>query len=368
MKSSDKPLIILLITGFICCFVCFFSAAAKPSYADVHSSLYTGLESEACQILNKLKALPSASENDLSNGKTYCLTAYEEYSALFDRADEAYDKGETSNDEYVSILEMLNNIGEELNIEFSRFGFDPYAADLFYGITIKPENISNYVKQYEWSSYYNGSNIIIHFAFSIGISEKLWRINVGRGAELLYVNAYGYNNATTDPVKGAKYFRSNFGTVTLNSINMNTYRTVADGYITVTDPSGLGNWMNSDDRNLWFQSYSDSGTDYEYYTYGISGMSPTEISGIGTALSQESCSHNYTFKSIDSSKHQKACTKCGYVLSTSAHNSSVNDTVSSPGYLIKKCSDCGYIVSTTAVYEKIRYDTAVNEFAVTGIP
>mgnify|MGYP004510648755 CR=1 FL=1 len=367
MKSYDKPLIFMLITGFICCFVCFFLAATKQSYADIHSSLYTELESKACQILNELKALPSESETDISNGKTYCLMAYEDYSALFDRADEAYDKGETDNDEYVNILDMLNSIGEELNTEFSRFGFDPYATDLCYGISIKPEKISNYVSKYEWSSYYNGSNIIIHFSFSIGVSDKLWKINVGGGAELLYVDAYGYSHSTSDPVKGARYFRSNFGTVTLNSINMNSRRTVADGYITVTDPSGLRNWINYGDRKLWFQTYSDSGTDYEYYTNGISGMSPTEISGIGTALSQGSCSHNYMFKSIDSSKHQKSCTKCGYVQSTSAHNSSVNDTVSSPGYLIKKCSDCGYIVSTTAVYEKTRYDTAVNEFAVTGI-
>ena len=144
----------MLITGFICCFVCFFLAATKQSYADIHSSLYTELESEACQILNELKALPSESETDISNGKTYCLMAYEDYSALFDRADEAYDKGETDNDEYVNILDMLNSIGEELNTEFSRFGFDPYATDLCYGISIKPEKISNYVSKYEWSSYY----------------------------------------------------------------------------------------------------------------------------------------------------------------------------------------------------------------------
>ena len=55
MNSYDKPLIFMLITGFLCCFVCFFFAATKQSYADIHSSLYTELESKACQILNELK-------------------------------------------------------------------------------------------------------------------------------------------------------------------------------------------------------------------------------------------------------------------------------------------------------------------------
>ena len=331
-------------------FPLFISYASVTDEAMTHSSLYYELEAEAAAAIDKLEAFPSgSSDEDTVKIREFCLNAYQDFSEIFDKADASYENGDIDNTEYASIIEMLNDYGEKLNIQFERLGFDPYAAEPAYAITLTSSRISNFVNDYQWNSSYNGSNIIINFSFDIKTTnDKLHRIYVGSGAELLKVDAYGYNHATTDPSKGAKYFTSSYGTVTLTSINMGTYRTIASGYITITNASGFSSWYNSNSRALSFTTYSDSGTDYEYYPDGSTGMNPTNISNITTAINQGTCSHSYSCTAVNASTHKTACTKCGYVKETSAHNSSVTDTSSSPGYTLKKCSACGYTVSSTA--------------------
>ncbi len=326
------------------------------SYASVtdevlsHSSLYYELESEAASLIDRLKAYqPGSTDAEASKAREFCITSYNEFSALFDRADASYERGDIDNTEYASMIEMLNNLGEDLNTQFNRLSFDPYAAELAYAITLTSSNIGRFVSDYQWSASYNGSNIIVNFSFNIlTLDKRLRYIYVGSGGELLKVDAYGYNHATTDPSTGAKYFTCSFGTVTLTSINMKTDYTIASGYITITNASGFNSWYNSNSRNLSFTTYSDSGTDYEYYPDGSTGMNPTSISNAAAAIKQGTCSHSYSCTAVNASTHKTACTKCGYTKETSAHNSSITDTSSSPGYTLKKCSACGYVVSNTA--------------------
>ena len=354
MKQYDKTISAALLIGFFIAFTIGFIMSTSKSYAlaedETHSDLYYSLQTEASDILKSLQALPDASdESALKEAQSVCLTAYNDYSAIFERADAAFDSGTIDKKEYADVIEMLNVIGESINIEFERFGFDPYAADLAYVINLSSSNISKYVPTYTWSAAYNGSNIIISFNFQISsIGDRLSRIYVGGGGELLTVDAYGYNHSTGDPVTGAKYFSCNFGSVTLNSLSMRTSSTTASGYITVTNPSALSSWYNNGSRMLYFTTRSDSSTDYEYYPDGSTGMNPTNVANIYNAIAQGVCSHNYACTAVDENTHRNTCSNCGYASDTSAHDSSISDTTSNPGYTISKCSACGYIVSSTA--------------------
>lgn len=321
----------------------------QPDNTADTSALYMSLRTRASSIYAGIAGLPSSSADQISAGKALCSDAYNSLSALFEEADAAYEAGSVDETAYSDILTMLNDIGEQLLIQFERFGYDPYAVDLNYVINISSSSIGRYVYAYDWSSYYNGSNIIINFNISIQLSNsRLHRIFVGGNGELLTVDAYGYNHGTSDPSVGAKYFTSNFGYVTLSSITMNTRGTTAAGYITVTNPSGLRSWYNSGDRKLWFTDRSDSSTDYEYFPDGTTGMNPTNVGNISTALSQGNCSHSYVCTAVDASTHRTSCSRCGFVTGSGAHNSSVSDTSSRPGYTVRKCSLCSYSVSSTA--------------------
>ncbi len=338
------------------------SNPAEDTEDTTHSALYYSLQAEATDILGTLQSLPDATdEAALTVAKSACLSAYQDYSDIFDRADAAYDGAEIDKTEYADIIEMLNVIGENLSVQFERFGFDPYAADLAYVITLTSSNVGNYVLRYTWDAVYNGSNIIINFDFKISITDRLSRIYVG--GELLTVDAYGYNHATTDPATGAKYFSSNFGTVTLNSITMRTYSTAANGYITITNPTAFASWYNAGSRALFFNSRSDSGVDYDYYTDGTSGMNPTNIANIYIAMAQGTCSHSYTCTALDANSHRNTCSSCGYIGASSAHNNSLSDTTTSPGYTLSICSDCGYTVSKTANTYSVSLDMGTGDEA-----
>lgn len=313
------------------------------------SAVGTKLLSQAAAILNELKAMPDENEFDLSSGYLRSAAAYEELSALFDEADAAYEGGSLEETEYAYIIEQLNAIGEELMEEFARFGYDPYAVEMATAVYPDSSSISRYVPEYEWSASYNGSNIILNFSISITLTNRrLHTIYVGGSGELLKVDAYGYNHATTDPVKGAQYFVSNFGTVTLSSLDMGTRATKAAGTITITNPKGFKSWYESGDRKLWFKSYSDTGEDVNYYPDGTTGMNPTVIGNAAAAITNGTCSHQYSWSAVDGSTHKKACSSCGYIASTGAHNSSTSDTTSKKGYTISKCSVCSYSMSTKA--------------------
>ena len=313
------------------------------------SSLYISLCARAESVYNDIAALPSDSNEHIAEGNALCGTAYEALSALFEEADAAYEAGSIDETEYSDILSMLNDVGEKLLAEFTRFNYDPYAVDLNYVTNISSSSIGRYVYAYDWNASYNGSNIIINFNISIKLSNRrLHRIYVGGNGELLNVDAYGYNHGTSDPNVGAKYFTSNFGSVKLNSIMMNTRETTASGYITVTNPSGLRSWYNSGDRKLWFTDRSDSSTDYEYFPDSSTGMNPTNVSNMSTALSQGNCSHKYVCTAVDASTHRTACSSCGFATGSGSHNSNVSDTSSRPGYTVRKCSACSYTVSSTA--------------------
>lgn len=317
--------------------------------AMIKSALYDSLYARASSIYDGIAGLPSDSTGQISDGKARCSEAYDALSALFEEADAAYEAGRIDETEYSDVLGMLNDAGEQLLIQFERFGYDPYAVDLNYVINISSGSIGRYVYAYNWNSYYNGSNIIITFNISIQLTNsRLHRIFVGGNGELLTVDAYGYNHGTSDPSVGAKYFTSNFGSVKLNSITMNTRGTAASGYITITNPSGLKSWYTSGDRKLWFTDRSDSSTDYEYFPDGSTGMNPTNVGNISTALAQGNCSHSYSCTAVDASTHKTSCTRCGFVTGSGAHNSAVSDTSSRPGYTVMKCSACSYSVSSTA--------------------
>lgn len=354
MKQYDKTISAALLIGFFIAFTVGFIMSTSKSYAlaeeETHSELYYNLQSEATDILNSLKALPDATdEAALKEAQSVCLTAYNDYSDIFERADTAFDSGAINKKEYADVIEMLNVIGEDLSIQFERFGFDPYAADLAYVYNISSSKIGNYVPIYTWSAAYNGSNIIISFNFKIKTpGERLSRIYVGGGGELLTVDAYGYSHSTSDPATGAKYFSCNFGSVTLESLSMGTAITTASGYITITNPSALSSWYNSGSRMLYFTSRSDSSLDYEYYPDGSTGMNPTNVANIYNAMAQGNCSHNYVCTAVDAYTHRNTCSNCGYTGGTGAHDSQVSDTTSNPGYTISKCSACGYTVSNTA--------------------
>ena len=317
--------------------------------SEAHSTLYYELKAKAESLIAELKSVPDIkNEEQRISVQQYCLTIYTDFSELFDSADKAYEDGSTDNTEYASLIEMLNDYGNEVSSEFERLGFDPYATELAYSLTVSSDYISEYVTAYNWSASYNGSNIIINFNFSIGIVGRLHRIFIGSGGELLTVDAYGYSHATNKPSEGVQYFSCSYGKVTLSSISMGAGRTTASGYITITNPSGFKSWYNSNSRALRFTSYSDSSTDYEYLPDSTTGMNPTNITNVSTAITQGTCSHSYSCTSVNASTHKTACTKCGYVKGTGSHNSSVTDTSSSPGYTLKKCSSCGYKVSSTS--------------------
>lgn len=356
-----------ILISFLCAFTAVFFLSVIPGYADNHadeeaasSALYINLQQEALSELNKLSSIADTDdESELKTAQEACLKAYEACSALFDKADEAYDNGLIDNSEYASIIEMLNDIGDSLSLQFERFGFDPYAVDLAYRVTLNSNSISRYIPTYEWSSYYNGSNIIIDFNIKFLITDaksKLNYIYIGGNGQLLKVDARGYNHATSDPSVGAQYFSSEFGSVTLTSILMNSKSTEARGYITVTNPSGLNSWYTGGDRSIWFTDRSDSSTDYEYFPDSSTGMNPTVISNYEASAAQGLCTHNYVCTAIDGSSHRTACSSCGYVLNTGAHNDSVRDTSSKPGYTVVKCSACGYIRSSYANTYRITID------------
>ena len=369
MKQTVKFLYAALLAGFIgiiiICLTMFLtvSYASEPEEDMMHSALYYELESEADSLISGLKLIPDTTDvSSMSDTQQRCLSVYQDYSALFDRADDAYDTGSIDNTEYAALIELLNDLGDDLNSEFERLGFDPYATDLAYSKTVSSGSISKYVSNYQWSASYNGSNIIVNFSFSIKVTNyRLHTITVGASGALLSVNAYGYNHATSDPTVGAKYFKSNFGTVTLTSISMGTSSTTASGYITITNASGFQSWYNAGTRPLVFTTYSDSGTDYEFYPDSSTGMNPTSISNVATALTQAVCSHSYSCTAVDASTHKTACTKCGYSKGTAAHNSSVTDTSSSPGYTLKKCSSCSYVVSSTSNSYSVQIDMGTGD-------
>lgn len=330
------------------------SSASSGSDSDTsasHHALYYELSAKADSILQQLKSIPDTQdEAELITIRQTCLTAYTEYSELFDKADEAYDEGTIDTAEYAELIELLNSTAEELSAQFDRFGFDPYAVSQSYYIGVTSSNIAKYVPTYEWSASYNGSNLIINFNFHVKnlTNNYISTIYVGQSGQLLKVNAYGYNHATSDITKALQYFKSNFGTVALTSVNIALYFTKGTGTITITDAAGFKSWYNAGSRQLWWNTYSDTGTDYEYYPDSTTGMNPTTISNISTALTQATCSHSYVCTSVNASTHQTACKTCGYVKSTDSHNRGTVDTSTKTGYTITKCSACSYVHSTVA--------------------
>ena len=329
-----------------------YSADSSDSGSDAsHHALYSELSAKAESILQQLKSIPDTQdEAELITIRQTCLTAYTEYSELFDRADEAYDAGSIDTLEYAELIELLNNTADDLSAQFDRFGFDPYAVSQSYYIAVNSSSIARLVPTYVWSASYNGSNLVINFDFQVKnlTNNYLSKIYIGQSGQLLKVDAYGYNHATSDITKGIKYFTSSFGTVALTSVNIALYSTNGTGTITITDTAGFKSWYNAGNRMMWWSTYSDTGTDYEYYPDSTTGVNPTNITNVSTALTQATCSHSYVCTSVNASTHQTACKTCGYVKSTASHNKSTVDTSSKTGYTITKCSACSYVHSTTA--------------------
>ncbi len=202
----------------------------------------------------------------------------------------------------------------------------------------------NIFKSLSLSAYYNGSNIIVDFAYTLGSNLEVWWVYMGWTGELYRANARVPNNGGA-----AANSYSNFGTITYTKATP-FWRNSVDvaGYITITDPTGLANWYNSNNHAYWFSTYHNSSSDGVDNNYVCSNMNPMSIAGMSTALAQGTCSHTYACTAVDGTTHRTACTKCGYVLGTGTHDSNVSDTTSNPGYTVHKCSACGYASSTTA--------------------
>ncbi len=189
---------------------------------------------------------------------------------------------------------------------------------------------------------YNGTNIIINFDFKLGSNDNIHRVYMGWTGELYCADAKKPNGGSAP-----ENTTSNFGTVTYTNITSFWYGAVdVTGYITITDPAGLANWYNSSNHVFWYTTYQNTGgTDDPRY---CSDMSPMNISGLSTAITQAQCEHNYVYEATGAAEHRCYCTKCGHQVGTSAHVFNLVDTSSEPGYTITSCSLCGYTAAKTA--------------------